>query len=319
MEKIELRKVRDFGQLFNDVIAFIRVNFKSYFGTIIFLSGPFVLMTGLLLGYLQSIQDKVASVGVMPNYLSSSGVFAGNTLGTTFIFVLIFLLTTLVANAAACLYFSSYDKTPQTELPLKRNIISPFLAAASWRLFYNWLILFFVLGIILIAVVGIFAVLMIIPYLNIVIAIVAFLAYLVLIPIVGYIVNASNYLIIRDKILVTDAISKVLRYMRGNFWWTWLLLVCALVSLSALYLLFNSPYYIYSFIRTLTRVQDIANGGSAGGSTIIYVIFASLSMLGSLLVINPIFLTFCVFNFHSGEEKKEGKGLLNRIDELDTN
>ena len=61
MEKIELRKARDFGQLFNDSIAFLRINFKSFFGSVIFLAGPFVMLTGLMAGFLQYVSSAGSS------------------------------------------------------------------------------------------------------------------------------------------------------------------------------------------------------------------------------------------------------------------
>ena len=64
MEKIELRKARDFGQLFNDSISFLRINFKSFFGIIFLLAGPFVMLTGLLMGYLQFITEKLTTANL---------------------------------------------------------------------------------------------------------------------------------------------------------------------------------------------------------------------------------------------------------------
>jgi len=65
MEKIELRKARDFGALFNDSVAFLRVNFKSFFGILLFLAGPFVLLTGLLMGYVQFIAAKITESNML--------------------------------------------------------------------------------------------------------------------------------------------------------------------------------------------------------------------------------------------------------------
>ena len=51
--------------------------------------------------------------------------------------------------------------------------------------------------------------------------------------------------------------------------------------------------------------------------SIMYLIFGALSMICQMLIIVPISTTFCVFNFYSHEEGKEGTGLMSRIDELD--
>ena len=224
MKKIELRKVRDFGQLFSDSIAFIRLNFKSYFGIIFLLAGPFVLLTGLLMGYLQFIAEKLASSTVSTGIFKTSNMFTGNSITTLALFGLIFLLTTLVTNASVALYFKLYDKSASEELPVQRSAISPLLAAACWRLFYNLLLLSVISAFIILAIVGIFALLFLIPYMAVIAGIAAFFIYLIFIPALVYVVSVANFIVIRDEILITAAISKVWRYMRGNFLWTWLLI-----------------------------------------------------------------------------------------------
>ena len=43
-EKIEFRKVRDFGEVLNASITFIRQNFKSVMRSLLFIAGPFLLV-----------------------------------------------------------------------------------------------------------------------------------------------------------------------------------------------------------------------------------------------------------------------------------
>src|SRR5207248_5189833 len=71
---------------------------------------------------------------------SIAGMVTANFFGTFGIFFLIYLLTSLVTIACINLYFKSYDRSLPGELPLTKNIISPFLAVATWRLFYNILL-----------------------------------------------------------------------------------------------------------------------------------------------------------------------------------
>src|ERR1700751_197853 len=111
MEKIEFRKVRDFGALFNDGIAFLRINFKSFFGIILMVAGPFIILTGLLSGYMQSLQSKLVSTNLFSQNIfgSYSGLLSANFIGTLSIFLLIYILTTLVTSACVCLYLNVYD------------------------------------------------------------------------------------------------------------------------------------------------------------------------------------------------------------------
>lgn len=309
-----MRKVRDFGALFNDGIAFLRKNYKTYFGSIMYLAGPFILITGLLSGYMQSLQSKLVGGNLFTSFRfgSDAGLLSANFFGTLGIFILISILTTLVTVACICLYFKEYDKTPAEDLPVTRSLIAPNLASASWRLFYNLIILSLMMGLVGLLVVGVFAVLFIVPVLNILVGIGLVIGCIILIPVLIYVIYTANYIIIRDEVLVTDAFGKAWRYMKGNFWWTWLLMVAVTICIGTAASIFNLPLTILTFSKAFTRSYDSDSGG-----TLWYVIFGALSMVGQLLLVSPVLYTFCIFNFHNHEERHEGTGLLSRIDELD--
>jgi len=318
MEKIELRKARDFGTLFNDSVAFLRLNFKSFFGTLLFLSGPFIILTGLLMGYLQFIAEKITESNMLSGNFRNTNLFLGSSVSTTLIFVLIFLLTTLVSNACIALYFTLYDKAKLEELPIQRGNISQLLAAACWRLFYNLLLFSIILTVVALAFVGVFYLLFSVPGLNIVLIFTLVIAGFIFFPPLVYIITVTNFIVIRDEILITEAIGKAIGYMRGNFWKTWLFIFCTLVSLSMLYLLFSLPSVMQGFINGFTKGVRGVNT-FATNHTLTYIIFSAISMLGRMIIISPILTCFCVFNFYSQEESHEGTSLINRIDTFDKN
>ena len=319
MKKIELRKARDFGELFNDSVSFLRLNFKSFFGILIFLAGPFVLLTGLLMGYLQFVAEKLTtSNGLSGGYKSSMNMFAGSSISTVLIFVLIFLLTSLVANASIALYFKIYDKASPDELPVQRSMIAPLLASASFRLFYNLLLLTLIFALLTLALVAVFYFLYQLRMYEIALGLALVVIFMVFTPAVVYLLTVANFIVIRDEVLITTAIIKAIGYLRGNFWWTWLLMFCALISLSMLYMVFNTPYFILTIFKGFTR-QAADLTGSSSDSSLLYVLFSALSMFGSMVIISPIFTCFCIFNFYNQEERREGTSLLGRIDTLDKN
>jgi len=319
MEKIELRKARDFGQLFNDSIAFLRVNFKSFFGTIVFLAGPFVMLTGLLAGFLQYVSMQLSFSNRL-NGIGPANIFSGNSVSTLCIYGIIFLLTTLVTNASVALYFKLYDQTATQDLPIQRNAISPLLAAASWRLFYNLLLLGIVMSVFSLALVAVFYVLGQAGVFNVIIGLTVFVAFIIFIPPLTYTLIIANFIVIRDEILITAAIGKAWRYMRGSFWQTWILIFCVIFSLSMLYMIFNAPTMILTVVNTFTRRSAEAQSlSSATNNSLWYMAFGALSTLGGMLVISPILTCFCVFNFYNHEERHEGTSLLSRIDTFDKN
>lgn len=316
MEKIELRKVRDFGSLFNDGISFLRINFKSFFGILLILAGPFIILTGLLSGYMQSLQSKLVSSSLFPNYFGTyAGLLSANFVGTLGIFLLIYLLTTLVTSSCVCLYFKSYDKANETELPIEKNIISPYLAATCWRLFNNMLLLTLIMAVGGGVLAAIFAVLFMIPVLNVLVGIALVIGLLIVFPPMMYVLNAATYIVARDEVLITVAIRKAMNYMKGNFWWTWLLMVSVMIALATISGLFSLPLSILSMMQVFTR-----NAGGENGSdhSIMYIIFGAISLIAQMLVTIPISTMFCILNFYSHEEQQEGTGLMGRIDELES-
>lgn len=317
MEKIEFRKVRDFGALFNDGILFLRKNFKSYFGTIVFLAGPFILITAILSGYMQSLQTKLLANNIFSgfNLGTDMGLFSANFFGTLGIFVLISLLTTLLTTACICLYFKEYDKASVDGLPLHRNLISPNLAGTAWRLFYNLLLLGVIFSIISLLLVGLLMLLFAIPVLNVLIGIAVVIGLIIILPVAIYVIYVAQYIVVRDEVLITDAVNKAIKYVKGNFWWTWLLIVAVGVAITTLVSIFQMPLTIINFTRIFSRAYDPAATGS--DHSIMVTVFGALSVVGQLLVVSPVFYTFCILNFYNQEERKEGTGLMGRIDELD--
>ena len=316
MEKIDLRKARDFGQVFNDSIYFLKSNFKSFFGSVLLLAGPFVLLTGILLGYLQYITEKLRLAAVAASGFKSMSVFLNNSVSTTVLFLLIFILTTLVTNASIFLYFKTYDESPIQDLPVQRNSISALLTKACWRLFYNQIGLWVLILIVVLALIAVFSFLFKLPIMAVFVLPLLILAYLIFLPPLCYVFIAANFLVVRDEMFITQAILKAFSYLRGNFWSTWLLIFCTTISLSMLYVIFNLPATIFNMIRINNLIRNF-EGGFVTGNAIFMIALSALSMLGSMLVISPVFSSFCIVNFYSQEERMEGKSLLHRIEVLD--
>ena len=78
----------------------------------------------------------------------------------------------------------------------------------------------------------------IIPFFG---AFVIIIAMLLAGPQIGYTIAAANYLVLRDKILITVAFQKAWGYMKPNFWWTWLIVVCSALMVGIMGAIFNIP------------------------------------------------------------------------------
>jgi hypothetical protein len=144
----------------------------------------------------------------------------------------------------------------------------------------------------------------------VVIGLTLFFSMVIFIPVFTYFIPASFYIVIRDNLFIYNAIAKVRKYLSGNFWWTWLIMVVALICLGILQGLFSLPASIMMMTKLFSRGQ-----GTGGDSSVLLMVLYTLAM----------FLTYCTysilqivaaFNFMSHEEKHEGKGLQSRIEEI---
>ena len=53
-EKITFRQARDFGEIFNVSVKFLRQNVKLFFQSLIYIAGPFVLISAIAGAFYQS-------------------------------------------------------------------------------------------------------------------------------------------------------------------------------------------------------------------------------------------------------------------------
>ena len=90
-EKINFRQARDFGETFNVSVKFLRQNFKLFFQSLIFIAGPFVLISAIAGAFYQSNSIEVSSLGRF------SG---GNPLAQYGWSFLIFMLAAIVSGIA---------------------------------------------------------------------------------------------------------------------------------------------------------------------------------------------------------------------------
>ncbi len=303
--KIEFRKSRDFGQLFTAVMNFIKFNFKSVMVCMILIPGPLFLIAGCFYGYMQAL-------GTDPSKMVGFGMFRDPFNAMMDIFramlpyFLFLFLGALASTATVNRFFILYQQRSENN-SISVGDIMKHLPADIWRLFYNNLLL----GVLMLAFFIPIGIIAMIPFLGIfAIVVAALLAG----PQIAYAIIAGNYLVLRDEILITAAISKAWRYMRGNFWWTWLIVVVGSLIVGVISVVFTLPNTILTVFNTITRM----NTNASDNNTLLYVIFGSLAILGPQLL-TPITRLFSVLTYHSYEEKEEGTSIKEKIDQLDSN
>jgi len=314
MPKISFQKERDFSALFSDTLSFLKQNFKSFFGSILLIAGPFLLISGAALGYLQS--GSLYMRGYSPY-----GGFGGKVdVGMIITIVSIVAFSTLVGSMVLyCTVFNYmllYNEKPEGERVTVSEVGRKVLESI-WRTLGSFLILILVFGllvaIIALAAVGIGYGLGLVG--TVLVGFGAIVAIIIFGPPLGYVFQAMFFVVIRDRIIGMSAFAKVWNYMKGNFWWTWVAIVTASTTLYVINLIFTLPATIYALVGTFSRMQTNDLGEGTSNASVTLIILYTISMFFSYFTAS-IMQVLCAFNFLSHEEAKEGKGLFSKIDEI---
>lgn len=309
VQKIEFRKEREFTGVLGDSIKFLKQNFKPLFLSVILIIGPVVLLSGLAYSFLQT--SMLSNTFTNPGSMFGQAYFV--TIGVVY---LLMLVNSVLLNSVVFNYMCLYQEKEAGE-----KITVSEVGARVWSNIGRVLGSMALLIILLIAV-AIVAGLIGVGFasmggVGIVLLILAVIfGGLIYGPVLSYYLSAGFFVVVRDKMMIMGAFGKVRNYLHGNFWWTWLILVVAMISLSILQVVFNLPATILTMTETFTRMRHITDGSGMGDDhSILLIIFYTLGRFlttCSFVILHLI----CAFNFLSHEEKHEGQGMLGRIEEI---
>jgi hypothetical protein len=310
-QKIEFRKEREFTTVLGDSIKFLKQNFKPLFSAIILVIGPFILLTGLLHSYMQTLIMSNSYAG-----RTGFGMFNQTYFITLGVVYLLMLINSVLMNSVVYNYMCLYNEKPAGE-----KITVSEVASRVWsnlgRVMGSMLVLIVVLlaicaVLVLIGIgfasMGVFG--------GILLALAIIFGALIYGPVLVYAISGAFFVVVRDGLFIFPAFGKVRRYLSGNFWWTWLILVVAMIALSVLQILFTLPASIMTVTETVTRMRELSDGSDAGGSSsVLLMVFFTI---GTFLTTcsSSVLHIVCGFNFLGQEEKHEGKGLISRMEEI---
>jgi hypothetical protein len=320
-QKIYYRKVRNLGEVFGATFGFIKRNFKTFFGSLMLLAGPFLLVgaatSSVMLGSSLGL-TKIASRGfgnllnelLIPYLLSLIFIFIG------FVVYTVVLNKNLIQN----------EKLQLHEPLTVKQIISNFFGD-FWRILGNTLLFLIVIIVTVILFALIFtgigslftgmgggggAVLGIVFLVLIILALV-----LIFVPMMAYLPVAAYFVCQRDRINIFAAFRKVFYYLRGNFWMTWLVSFIALICYSVMAGIAQIPVFIITIITSFSRIKSTVGYGTGEESTpILLVVITVICSLLSYAVLS-IFHLMSIYQYTNLEEKKEGSSIIEKINTID--
>jgi hypothetical protein len=239
--KIEFRKVRDFGGLLNVTFDYIKKNFKVLFKSNLFISAPAILLAGVFMGIYQSSMFSFAS----NMDLAQIGI---PFLFSMFFMVISYLIITVVTYSHLLVYKQSQDGIFDIDAVwqmVKKNFFTILLTGIGYTLVVGF-------GFIFLIVPGI--------YLSITLSLI-------------FIVR------LEENLSFFDAVSRCTRLIKDNWWFTFgLIIVVGFIQGFLMYALYI-PNYIVMFFVAFTGFNS-ESGTLSRTLYIISSIISSLSTLG---------------------------------------
>jgi len=310
-QKINFRRERDFGAVFGDSLKFIKQNFKPLLLCIFVIAGPFLLISAMGMSYFQT------TAGGMQAYKFSGGDFDVASYVGSFLLVILFsFIAHTVLLGTVYHYMILYYSKPFGER-ISPGEVGRKVLLSFGRLFSSTLVsvilLSLLMGVLILMFAGMIASGNIAGiFLG---GLLLFALLLIFVPVLSYYFTASFFVVTRDEVWLFSGMGKVGRYMKGNFWWTWLILFVAIVALYIIQIMFSLPASILSMGRMFSRLSSGPYPPAEEGPSLLLIGLYVFAALCSSLC-STFLLILSAFHFLSQEEKHEGEGLMSRIDEI---
>ncbi len=265
-QKIEFQRYRDFGQIINATFEFLRENFKQLAKAVIYLVGPFVLLTGIFGGLYQ--KDLFSFTSTVKS-LSEFGIAFG-------LYIFFAILTSLVLESTIYSYILLYLKR-QDDIPIEVDEVWLMVKSKTLK------ILLFSIGYGLVTVFA--TILLIIPGIYVSVS-------LMIIFIVGLNEDKGFF----------DSMSRSFYLVKNKWWFTFGLLIVLSLIQGFLGFLFQIPQYIAMFVVAFNSAEG---NGTSSTTEIIFIVTTIISSLNFIFYsISFIGIAFHYFSLVEQKEAK---------------
>ena len=289
---IEFKKERDLGAIINDTFAFIRENWKPYFGAILKIAGPFILAGSILMvvfvGYYMGVVGNM--VGISEGNGNPEDVLGLLVLmyGWIALLGIVYLLVYIIVSLTSLFYIKSYISN-------NGNVDIVEVKTNTFKNVFKFIGLGFL--IFLMVLVGTFLCFFPGIYLGVVLSL------------------AISIMVFEGK-SISDSISHCFNLIKDQWWSTFGVILLVGILVNILGYVFSVPAMIYQFI----------SGGTMLGSSDPTEIFNTMedpiniglnviSYIGQF-VLSSITLIASVFIYYDLNEQKNLTGTIEKIDSL---
>lgn len=296
--KIEFQRYRDFGQIINSTFEFIRQNFLSLLKSLIFLVGPFLLITGLLLGFYQKSIFTLFQI----TSLSQTGLII------LLLIVSIFLTMQMLLSTVFSFILIYLSKDEFTQISIEE--VWDGVKQIFFKIMGLTLALIFLIAaafFILVLFIGLTANTTQNPFLVFLIFILLF------IPVLFFIIKLSLVYVVAlyEKKGVWESIQRSFYLIKNKWWFTFGLIFVLGIIQGLMGVIFQIPQYILMFA---TMFNSLDGSGVSEVTEILIMITSVISAFQYLL--SSITIIALAFLYFSLVELKEAKGLMEKIESI---
>jgi hypothetical protein len=304
-EKINFKVARDFGETFNVSFKFLRQNFKLLFQSLLFLSGPFILITAICGAFYQANAIETFTVQASANPFSQYGL-------NYFLFLLAGIISNLAIIGTVFSFMLEYMEKGYGNFNL--NDVGRRLAQNIGNILSVFFSLTFLILLFLGAIIGIFIALgTAAPWLAVLLGFFAVIGLLILFPPLMWQLSVVYMVKMSENENVFDSYGRTRTVMKGNFWWTWVIVICASMAIGVISFVFSIPQVAYQMIAMISRAQ-----GDTSDVSILFLIVATICTFCTSLLYSLLYI-INAFHYFSLAEKQDGTGLMERINEIGQN
>lgn len=282
-EKIEFRRKRDFGQIFNDSFSFLKQNLKPLARALIFIAGPFYLTGALLMQWASNSLDDAR--------------FSGGSLGDTYLYVFFMILALFIMIVGFALqyatiiaYFKKYFETETGVITVNeiwetaKDLAMPLLGLS------------FLVGLLS----GIGFVLCLVPGIYVMIGL-----------------SFSFYILGMEGKDISTSFSRSFELIKGHWWSTFgISLVMGLITM-IISLLISLPMELIQLVTGMHNLSETLDLSESTTSVlnIVYWLYAPFAYLVEMLLRTLPMMAICL-KYFSVVEEKESIGVIEEIDSL---
>lgn len=309
---IEFHRTRDFSNKMNVTFEFLRQNFKGLGKGLLFIAGPPVVVTGLMLGSfmsdLQSLTSSMTRFG-SPNMMADS--FATPTFWLTILLTMVFsIVSSVMALSTINNYIVLYDEKKTNKIEFSE--VWQRVRDTFW-MYFGTVFLFFLLLIAVYVVI----VIVVIVLAKISTALLVLAGFGVFFFMFYALFAASLTFIIRtyEKKGFFEAVGRSFMLVRGKWWSTFGLLVVLSIIGAIISYVFAIPYYALTLVNALHSTSTETFEAPSSSTNILSIVFFSLYYMVQVLLstLPNLGIAFQYFNL---VERKEAPGLMSHIENL---